>query len=140
MAQANAASNSQTENLLRPKAQGSERRLKTKTSNLSDSSKSSLGNGDKPLSTTTVRVTDLPGFTQVNGKWKDTYLATLQRCAYNSADPFRNFVRSSPVLLAQVQECVDVVYPEVDYVVASQGDAILLLVSGLPFLSSCHEN
>jgi hypothetical protein len=81
----------------------------------------------RPLTANSVRISHLPEFTQVNSKWKKIFIPSLYRTLFYSKAPFQDFVLGSSKFISIVQDVVNRVYPEVDYIIA-RDDPILLLV------------
>lgn len=85
----------------------------------------------KRLTAASVRIGDLPTFTQVGNKWKNVFLPTIYHLLYLSDEPFKGFAIATPKLAHVVQEAVNIVYDEASYSVAEHahvGDPILLVV------------
>ena len=80
------------------------------------------------LTSNTVRVTDLPEFTQVNSKWRKIFIPSLYNAFFHSNAPFKDFVIGATKFIRIVQDLVNRVYPEVDYTIR-RDDPIHLLVS-----------
>lgn len=82
----------------------------------------------RALNGNTVRVSDLPEFTEVDSKWRKVFIPSLYNAFFCSSAPFKEFVVGSTRFIRIVQEVVDCVYPEVKYTV-KRDDAIHLIVS-----------
>jgi hypothetical protein len=80
------------------------------------------------LLASTVRVTNLPEFANINSEWRSRFLPTLWLTFYNSSDLFDRFALSSQSLLVTVQQTVDTVYPNVTYRVRIKDEPFYLLV------------
>jgi hypothetical protein len=84
------------------------------------------------LTANTVRVTDLPEFTQVDSKWRKVFVPSLYNVLFQLEAPFKDFILGTERFISIVQKVVDCVYPEVDYTV-KRDEPIHLLVR-----SECH--
>lgn len=81
----------------------------------------------RTLTANSVRVIDLPAFTQVDARWRQIFIPTLYNTFFHSDAPFKDFFLGTTKFIQIVQGLVRRVYPEVDYTV-SRDDPIHLLV------------
>lgn len=88
----------------------------------------------KKLTSSTVRITDLPEFTTLDDRWKRLFLPTLAYLLHTSKDPFGGFSMSSDQCTRYVQQAVELVYPDVTYKVSKTNDAVYLMVRRHQFL------
>ncbi|KAF7762481.1 hypothetical protein Agabi119p4_9074 [Agaricus bisporus var. burnettii] len=71
----------------------------------------------KQLNGNSVRMADLPEFATM--KWRDTFLPTLYDRFFTSSNPFSNFSVSSPAFVGILQDIINEVYPEANYIVTA---------------------
>ncbi|TEB28616.1 hypothetical protein FA13DRAFT_1711641 [Coprinellus micaceus] len=81
----------------------------------------------KTLTASSVRKRDLPAFTQTQRRWNVHFLPTIYASFYHSAEPFKDFIVSTPRFVGIIQGAVDTVYPDFEHEVQLYGDAILLM-------------
>ncbi|KAF6751997.1 hypothetical protein DFP72DRAFT_1134334 [Ephemerocybe angulata] len=81
----------------------------------------------RQLTAHTVRKHDLPPFTQVERRWATVFLPSLYDRFHRSREPFKDFMVSTPQLVAIVQGVIDEIYPDFEYKVQLYGDPVLLV-------------
>ncbi|KAJ3529106.1 hypothetical protein NMY22_g9136 [Coprinellus aureogranulatus] len=79
------------------------------------------------LTTTNVRVTDLPEFVHIGNSWRSVYLPILYTLLYQSLDPFEEFALRTESLVTYCQEALSMAYPNTIWKVSMPHDPIYLI-------------
>ncbi|TFK28977.1 hypothetical protein FA15DRAFT_700540 [Coprinopsis marcescibilis] len=87
----------------------------------------------RPLTAHAVHMENLPAFTQINNRWRASFLPTLMDALYTSDEPFKEFVIQTTKIQGTVQVVVNKVYPKVNYTVQLMGDPVHLLAYNRTF-------
>ena len=90
-------------------------------------------------SNSNARITDLPDFAQ-EGWWK-VFLPTLYDRFFMSDEPFAKFIKGSQPFIAFIQANIGLVYPQINYKVATTDAIHFLVCPRLPGLKShsCYD-